>query len=169
MIRLGRIIRTHGVNGEIIIRHSPRLDTNTKKWDAFMLEQYPDSYIPFFIESIQDRNTEEWIVKLEEINNPEDAKGWLQKDVFSSPNYVIDLKDIQGRFDLFTGFTLFNGEIKIGKIDSVYMPDTNPIFRILKDGKEILIPAHEDLIEVINDKQRSVVMNLPSGMDTSGS
>jgi len=69
-----------------------------------------------------------------------------------------DLSDLSG----FTLFGIKEGEI--GTIVEILIYPENPVMRIMKGGKEILIPINDDLIESINIEQRQIIMSIPEGL-----
>ena len=77
----------------------------------------------------------------------EEAMQIVQKNVFLSPN--VNKNDIEeiAAAESYIGYTLFDKEAEVGKIDNILNPKTNPLFIINEDAEnELLIPANEELI-----------------------
>ena len=165
MIRIGKIVKIHGVKGHVLFEHSLKESSDFDQWDALMIELLPTSYIPFFIEEVREFADNHLLVKLEEINSPEEAKSILQKDVFASPNIEIEEDEVETDILSLIGFTLYDGESKVGIIDNLLNPNLSPLFILNEDKEnEILIPANEELIVSIDLSKKEIIMELPEGL-----
>ena len=56
---------------------------------------------------------------------------------------------------------IFNEGVLIGTVQNIENPGKQFLF-VLEN--ELLIPAHDDLIEKIDDKKKSIFMKLPEGL-----
>ncbi len=162
---IGKILSAHGVKGEVIFEHNLMSETSFETWDALMIELLSDSHIPFFIEKIKPHSETSCLVKLEEINSPEAAQQIVQKNVFLSPNVLVDKVVVKKVADSYIGFMLYDKEKMVGIIDNILNPKTNPLF-IINDGaeNELLIPANEELIIEIKMKEKIIVADVPNGL-----
>ena len=62
------------------------------------------------------------------------------------------------------GFEIIaDGEVQ-GTIVEYIDDQMNPLFEIERNEEIVLIPAHDDMIEQIDETQKCVVMNLPLGI-----
>ncbi len=160
--RIGKINKSHGVKGDIIITHNIIIPAKKIDWDAFMIELQPNSFIPFFIEEIRIANDKELICKFEEINSREKVNELLNKNVYASPNFsVIQQTD---NYNNLVNFEIYNNEEKIGKICSILSHGKIELFEVAYQDKEILIPAQKELILKIDEENNIVYMNLPEGL-----
>lgn len=165
MSAIGKITGSHGVKGQVIFEHSLKHYNDFSDWDALLIELLPGSQIPFFIEEIKKQNDSNCLVKLEEINSPEDAHEIVQRPVFLSPNISLSEEQIDIETDTFIGYLLFDKKTEIGVIDNILNPKTNPLFIIHEDEEnELLIPANEELIISIDNEKRVIVADLPEGL-----
>ena len=62
------------------------------------------------------------------------------------------------------GFHLLNEEEDIGEIIEVIEQPHQILCTILLDGKEALIPIHEESLDKIDQKNRKVHVTLPDGL-----
>jgi len=162
---IGKITGSHGVRGDIVFEHKLKGYVDLKEWDALIIELLPESKIPFFIEKTKWQSDTSFLIKLEEINSPEDAKAILQKDVYLSPNVALAEKAIVQEADNYIGYTLYDKEKKVGIIDNILNPKTNPLFILFENtDKEVLIPANEELIIEVDKKEQKVIMAIPDGL-----
>ena len=165
MDSIGKIIGTHGVKGLVVLEHNLMGDINYDHWDAIMIELLPGSKIPFFIESIKKQSSTLFLIKLEEIHSPEGSKEIIQKNVFLSPNVEAENLVTKTQTDHYIGFTLYNKDVEIGRIDNILNPKTNPLFILFENQEnELLIPANEELITSVDKTNKKIIANLPEGL-----
>ena len=62
------------------------------------------------------------------------------------------------------GFKLFNDGEAIGSIEEVIEQPHQILCSIIYNGKEALIPIHEDSLEKVDIKNRKVFVTLPDGL-----
>jgi len=165
MQSIGKITGSHGVKGHVVFEHKLKNEVDILRWDALMIELLPDSRIPFFIENIKKQTATSYLIKFEEIHSPEDAKQILQKNVYGSPNVAVQEVQLSVDPDSYIGYTLFDKEKKVGIIDNILNPKTNPLFIIHENSEnELLIPANEELILEVKPSEKLIISNLPEGL-----
>ena len=165
MESIGKIIGTHGVKGLVVLEHQLTGELQQNSWDALLIELLPESRIPFFIESVKKQSNTSLLIKLEEINSPEDAKEILQKQVYLSPNAEPLESTLTTQADNYIGYTLFDKERELGIIDNILNPRTNPLFILFEHGEnETLIPANKELIISVDSDKKQVIADLPEGL-----
>lgn len=63
------------------------------------------------------------------------------------------------------GYSLVDGGVLIGTVDSIDDSTENILFRIITpSGKEILVPATDDFIDDINEDTKTIITSLPQGL-----
>jgi 16S rRNA processing protein RimM len=63
------------------------------------------------------------------------------------------------------GFTVIDKtEGIIGPIDDIIKYPNNPLYKIIYNEKEILVPANENIICTIDFDKKEVVVNIPTGL-----
>jgi len=165
LIKIGKLIKVHGVQGHLIADHTLKAQTDFGSWDALMVELNTDSFIPFFIEEIKEHSPTSFKVKLAEINSPEAAKALTQKSIYASPNVTIQDEEIKIDPDSFIGFKLFDNNKEVGVINNLLNPTLSPLFIINENSEnEILIPANEELFVSVDRDNATLVMDLPEGL-----
>jgi len=53
---------------------------------------------------------------------------------------------------------------KIGKVKYIYEANGNDLFAIEFQNKEILVPIHDEFIEKLNKKEKTIFLKLPDGL-----
>ena len=74
MIRIGKIVATHGLQGSLVLTHVVGSSDWLKKGDVLFLELNKGSFIPFFVKTVKGVDDEEYIVTLEDVTVVEEAK-----------------------------------------------------------------------------------------------
>ena len=105
------------------------------------------------------------IVKFEDIDTPEEIKKLIGINLFFKK---VDLLQKEG--NEFSWRDLIRFKIvdemlgEIGLVNDIFFYPDNPVFQIIKHGREILIPVNEDLIQKIDPESKTVFMVLPEGL-----
>ena len=164
MTLIGKITSAHGVKGDIILSHQLPLDFDTDLLDAIMIELNPKSYIPFFIKEKKETHDDEMILTLEEIDNREEAKKILNKNVFASPTLKIEINNGNQWTDLI-GFRLYDqNKLDIGKIEDVYINGQQILLVVQYKNDEILVPISDELILENDSKQKKITLEIADGL-----
>ena len=53
---------------------------------------------------------------------------------------------------------------EIGEISDVLEYPTQAVIQVMKDGKEILIPIHDDIIQKVDKKAKILTVKAPEGL-----
>ena len=53
---------------------------------------------------------------------------------------------------------------ELGKVNEIIEYPTQSIIQIIRDGKEILIPIHDDIIKDVNRDEKKIYISAPSGL-----
>ncbi len=163
MIRIGKIVATHGLQGALIVTHVAGNSKWLKKDDALMVEMNKDSYIPFFVTSCKANNEEEYVVQMEEVNVVEEARKLIGKPVFVQEEILAPY--IEQTPLLWMGFKIVDktkGEI--GVIDDIYQTAAQWLAVVHIDGAEVLLPLVEQTILQVNLKAKKIHMDIPAGL-----
>lgn len=161
--KIGKLVSSFGLKGEMILKHNLGKKTALKGLQAIFVEERKDSFIPYFIETARIKSEEEIYLKLQDLNTREAATKLAQKEVwlpeadfkkFSSKSSPINL----------LGFDIVEDKKVLGKILEVIEQPHQLLCRIEINQKEVLIPLHEDTIRKIDKKTRQVVVELPEGL-----
>jgi 16S rRNA processing protein RimM len=164
MTLIGKITSAHGVKGDIILSHQLPLDFDTDLLDAIMIELNPKSYIPFFIKEKKETHDDEMILTLEEIDNREEAKKILNKNVFAPPTLKIEINNGNQWTDLI-GFRLYDqNKLEIGKIEDVYINGQQILLVVQYKNDEILVPISDELILENDSKQKKITLEIADGL-----
>ncbi len=161
--KIGKLVATYGLKGEIVLQHSLGKKTSLKKLETLFIEEKNDTFLPYFIESTKIKNDKETYVKLEGVNNKEDAHKLVQNEIWMLEDDFKKFAHKSAPISLL-GFTMINEEEELGEILEVIEQPHQVLCKILLHGKEALIPIHQEFLDKIDKKNRKVFVFLPDGL-----
>ena len=161
--QIGTFIKPHGIHGELLFSFTDdvfdRVDCN------YIVCNIDGILVPFFIREYRFKSDTTALITLEGVDDEEKARYFTGLTVFFPRKYSEETDDSDASYNYFIGFTVKDKEKGIiGKIKYIDDSTENVLFGIEHEGKEILIPAQEDIIEDIDHKERIITMSLPKGL-----
>jgi len=160
---IGKIVASYGLHGEVVIKHNLGKKTSLKGLEMIFLEEKKDEMLPYFIENTKIKNAEEIYLKLEGIATKEAAHKIAQKEVWLSDEDFQKYAAKSAPISLL-GFHLINEGKDLGEILEVIEHSQQILCRIDLNGKEALIPVHEQTLEKLDKKNKQVHVKLPDGL-----
>ena len=159
----GKVTKTHGLKGEITIKLDVVNPADFKDLRYLLIEDR-GNLIPYFIEN-QKINGDKMFVQLQDVKTMEQAVVFLGKGVFLPNELLPELDDNDFYFKEIIGFKLID-EVKgeVGTISDVLEYPTQAVMQVMHDGKEILIPIHDDIIQKVNKKAKTLNIKAPDGL-----
>ena len=160
---IGKLVASFGVNGDLILLHHLGKKTSLKGLEAIFIEVVKGEMLPYFIQSAKIKAEDEIYLRLEGVDNKEAAGKLRQKEVwlteedfqkYSAKSAVISL----------LGFHLIDEGTDRGAILEIIEQPHQMLARIDLNGKEALIPLHEDSLQKIDKKKKQVHVILPDGL-----
>lgn len=122
--------------------------------------------VPFFIEEISFRGSaKEAVVDFQDITSTEKARHLCNRKIYLPASIMPKNIKKQNKINELIGFKAFasNGCF-LGTIADLLEYPGNPVFSIIKEKNEILIPAADDLILNINYDQKTITLSPPDGL-----
>lgn len=161
--KIGKLVASTGLKGELVLQHNLGKKTTLKGLEAIFLEETKDSFIPYFLQAAKIRNANETVIKLEGIDIVEAARKLTPREVWLAE---ADFKKFAAKSSpiALLGFSIINDNEDLGEIIEVIEQPHQVLCSILLDGKEALIPIHEDSLEKVDAKNRRVYVKLPDGL-----
>ncbi len=161
----GYIVKALGIDGGLLVG-----------FDTSDIERYEEletvfilidgKLVPFFIEDISIRPAvKEAVIYLEDIDTVEKARELCAREMYLPLDFLPPSARKAFQDQQVTGYRAYqvNGEY-IGEISKILDFPGNPVFSLLKDNKEILIPAADDLIEKIDHEEKRIYLAPPPGL-----
>lgn len=161
--KIGKFAASFGLKGELVLQHSLGKKTALKGLETIFTEEGKDNFMPWFITGTSVKNDAETFIKLEGIDTKETARKLTPKEAWLTE---ADFKKFAAKSSAITllGFNLVNEGVDLGEILEVIEQPHQVLCAILLDGKEALIPIHEESLEKIDQKNRRVHVVLPDGL-----
>jgi 16S rRNA processing protein RimM len=165
VFKIGMLGKPHGLNGEMAMSFT---DDVFDRVDAdYLVLSIDDIMVPFFIEEYKFRSNESLIIKFVNVDNVNQASELTGIEVYFPWSLNKTDENEEFTYQKLTGYTVVdadNGE-EIGKITQVDESTTNILFEVsIDDGRDILLPASEELIKDINRNDRTITMIIPNGL-----
>ena len=128
------------------------------------------SKVPYFIENLRGENV--FIVHFEDVSDRDAAIALQSREIYLRPEDLLtdDERELEMEEDGLTyarlgGYAIIDASLgAIGTIEEIYDMPQQEMAMIRRDGREILIPLNEQLISNIDDKGKTVHMDLPEGL-----
>lgn len=162
--RIGKLGKPHGVQGEISFLFT---DDVFDRVDAdYLLLCIDGILVPFFIEEYRFKSAENALVKFEDIGSEGCARQLTGCEVFFERS-LSDGAEQGLSWAEIIGFTVINrlNDEVVGHITEVDNTTINTLFEIkTTTGKDILVPAHEELIHEADMQRREIRMSIPDGL-----
>ena len=163
-LEVGQIVNTFGIKGEVKV--TP-FTNDMKRFDDLKkvyVTSRKDSKL-YKVESVR-YHKNMVLLKLEGINNPEDA------EMLKNSYLEIDRKDAipleEGTYFIadLIGLEVYSDEGNLlGKVEDIYNTGSNDIY-IIKDelGKQILLPGIKDVIKDVQIENAKIIVHLIPGL-----
>jgi len=160
---IGKLAATFGVKGELVLAHHLGQKTALKGVQTIFIEIKRDELLPYFVEETRIKNEQELFIKLEGINSKEEARNFLQKQVWL-PEATVQQYTNKTAPISYLGFHIIDHGTDIGEILEVIEQPHQLLCRIDLDGKEALIPMHQETLLKVDKKKKEIHVDLPDGL-----
>jgi 16S rRNA processing protein RimM len=161
--KVGKLVSAFGLKGEHILKHNLGKKTALKGLEVLFVEEPKGSFIPWFLESARIKTEDELYIKLQSVDTREAATKLTQKEIWMTEEDFKKFSSKSSPINLL-GFDVIEGEKNLGPILEVIEQPHQLLCRIEIEGKEALIPLHEDTIVKIDRKKKAVIVALPEGL-----
>lgn len=160
---LGKIAKKFSFKGEVQIY----LDTDEPEQYVNLesvFVQMNRNLVPFFILS-SSLHKDFLRVKFEEVDSEAEADNLLGCEVYLPLSMLPKLEGNKFYYHEIIGFAVIDQRLgNIGEVQSIIDNTAQPLFDILKDDKQILIPMIDDFIIEVNRDKKELVLNTPVGL-----
>ena len=162
VFKIGVINKPHGVKGEVSFTFT---DDIFDRVDGEYLVLLMDGIlVPFFLEEYRFRSDNVALVKFEGIDDAERARRLTNVEVFFPKKYMEEQENVSS-WNYFVGFRVEDVRHGyLGEVSDVDDSTMNVLFSIWKDGEELLLPAHEEFILGVDQKNKLLSVDVPDGL-----
>ena len=159
--KIGVIGKAHGVKGELSIQID---DDVFDRVDAeYLVLKLDGIFVPFFMEEYRFKSDSVALVKFEGVDTQERARELTGVEVYFPRELAEQDEEAELSYAALVGYTLIdnNSGNPVGTIADVDEQTINIMFE-LEDGR--LIPASEELIVDVDQKARTITLDIPEGI-----
>jgi 16S rRNA processing protein RimM len=164
LIFLGTLLKPHGIHGDMILKLNNLHPDNLPEIESIFIE-IEGLIIPFFISQYTDINESSILVGLDDIKSNEEAKKLIGCKIYITKD-ILDIPDnLHLKSPDLIGYVVIDRKHgNLGKITDFLNITDNPLFKVTGKGKELMIPAHSDIILKIDNKKKTVTTEVPEGL-----
>ncbi len=167
--KIGTLTRTHGVRGEVAFQFTDDV------WDRveadYVFCSMDGLLVPFFLEAWRFRSDNVALLKFEDIDDADAALRMVGADVYFPKALTPDeVDDVDLTWQHFLGFEVYRSGEHLGNVTSVMDQTSNILLEVTTpDGRDVLIPAHEDFVLSADHRERRLEVDIPDELLTLNS
>ena len=164
VFKIGHFAKPHGIKREITVVTDCDLFDDSD--DLFVVCDMDGILVPFFVEDYRYKTDSTLLLKLEGVDSEVAAREFSNRDVFY-PLERVDEDSLVGdiTWDNFIGFEVIDEkEGRLGIITNVDDSTINVLLQIDYDGRDLLLPAVEELVRDVDYEQKQMMVSVPEGL-----
>jgi 16S rRNA processing protein RimM len=160
---LGVITKTFGYKGQVVIYLDTDEPEKYKTLEAVFVKE-EDEILPYIIEEFTYKGANQAILKFADVDG-EIAKNLVKAELYLPLSFLPPLTGNKFYFHEVIGFDVIDKEKgNIGKCVDFMEISRQPIMHIDFHGKEILIPAVDDIFETVDRAHKTIYISAPEGL-----
>lgn len=168
IVEIGKFQKTHALQGELNALLDVDIDFGEN--DEPMIVDMDGIFVPFYVENIRGKGATSFLVKLDGVDNVDEAKKFVNKAIYARRSDMLDYFDtpeeeFAAESDLIGCIVK---DCRLGEIGEVTDLDDSTANVLLvvgrPDGGEVYIPFVEDIVKEINIPSRTVEIDAPEGL-----
>lgn len=163
-IAAGRIAKTFGLNGELVITLYDEFTYENKGEPVYV--SIDNIWTPFFFRSFRPRGKNKAVVVFDDMDTEYRALELVGKEFFLFAQPVREEVADEELYleDLINYSVVIRGTGEKGRIVGFIESEFNPLFELELEGGEVLIPAADDFIVSIDERKRILTLDIPEGL-----
>lgn len=161
---LGRIVKKFSFKGELLAKLDSDDPEIYEDLESVFIENR-GNLIPYFIENAQLHKSDLLRLKLEDVDTESDADALLKASLYLPLALLPKLDGNKFYYHEIVGFKVKDKRLGvIGNIKNVNDQTAQPLFVILKENKEILLPINDEIIKKVDRKNEVIEVEAPEGL-----
>jgi len=167
LLEIGRIVRSHGLTGRMKVLSYLESQDVLDHLEVVSVGRRVQDAVTFSLDSLQ--TGRKWfIMKLAGVEDKDAASKLVGSSLWMPLEKIKKLPDGEYYWHELIGLAVVTEEGRIlGRIKSVFPTGSNDVYVCRGNGKEILLPAIEDVVRKIDLEQRVMVVRLLEGLADS--
>ncbi|MEG1617504.1 MAG: ribosome maturation factor RimM [Bacteroidales bacterium] len=163
LIKIGQFNKPHGLSGELSFTFTDDVFDRTEC--PYIVCPIDDIFVPFFIEEYRFRTSTTALMKLVDVDSAEDGRMFTNVDVYFPKSFVREEEAMQGGKDFFLNYRVEEKHHgTLGTITEIDDATANVLFVIDHEGDTLLIPAVDEFVKEIDEKNKVIYMEIPEGL-----
>ena len=160
--RLGNITKPFGYKGQMVFYLDVDSPQDYAELDSAFIET-KTGLVPYFFK-VDNINGNKAVVTFEDLT-PDEAQALAGHDLYLPLDLLPKLSGNQFYFHEVTGFRVIDSQYgDIGTLQSIIEYPAQPLFQIVKEGKEILIPVIDPVIKLVDRENKTLHIEAPNGL-----
>lgn len=160
---LGKITKTHGVRGEVILWLDVDFPEDYEDLESVFLD-VKGELVPFFMETFR-LSGNRAIVQFEDIDTFEKAEGLINLQAYLPLEELPELDDDQFYYHEIIGFQVIDkNKGELGTVYTVHAMQAQDLLVMDYQGKEVLIPVIPEIVLNAEKDKKILNVNLPEGL-----
>ncbi len=165
LVPIGKVTRAHGIRGALkVFAYGETLDRMRVGERLFAKESGARRQLTLASLRAQNRV---WIVEFEEIESRDQAESLTGREIFIESERLPDLPE--GEFYQFQliGLSVETREGRpLGTLSAILETGSNDVYVVESGGREVLIPAIEEVVREVDLQNGKIVVELPEGLES---
>ncbi|MEX2485305.1 MAG: ribosome maturation factor RimM [Brumimicrobium sp.] len=161
---LGYVAKLHGFKGEVSLFFDVTSPEEYASLDAVYID-INGLLTPFFVERIKMRAKGFAQVKFEGVNDENEAKSILRKDIYLPLEVLPELTGVHFYDHEVVDFKVIDENYgEVGSIVQIVDYKVNPLIQIKNGDKEVLLPLIEGLVTKLDRTKKEMFVKAPEGL-----
>jgi 16S rRNA processing protein RimM len=161
---LGYVSKIKGYKGEVNIFLDVDFPNDYSEMESVFVV-LNDKPIPFFIDRIQITRKGFATVKFEDLDTEDAAKQLVKAGIYLPDAALPKLTGDKFYYHEVQGFTIIDANYgEVGKVNRVLDYSQNPLFEVVQNYKEILIPINDDVVQKVDRETKTIHVTAPEGL-----
>ena len=161
---LGKIAKKFSFKGEVLAY----LDTDEPELYENLESVFVDQnkhLVPFFIENSSLHKNDFLRIRFEDVTTEAQADAIMGCEIYLPLNMLPKLSGDKFYFHEVIGFAIEDKRLGyVGTIQSINDSTAQPLFEVVKEDKEILIPMIDHFLVKVDRDNKKIIMDLPEGL-----
>lgn len=163
--KVGKVLKTHGREGELIISSDLKLPDKFVKEESIFI-QADGLLVPFFIERAFLKTSYTAVIKLEDINSIEDA------DELTSSDWYVTKKQWERLFEeeisdysFLDQFMVYDqNDERIGQVTGILEIPSNTLLEVNYKDRTIEVPINDETLLHVDADKEIIKITIPEGL-----
>ncbi|PMD73466.1 ribosome maturation factor RimM [Companilactobacillus nuruki] len=165
LYRVGTIVNTHGIKGELRIIPITDFPEDRFKSGSKLYLKNKNQILEFIVESSRSHKSF-MLLKFKGYDNINDVEKYVKSELFADGAEVPELNEGEFLYKQIIGLTVVDKDLgEVGKISEIIELGSNDVW-VVKSPKyrEILLPYIDDVIKEVNLDEKIVKVEIPDGL-----